>query len=66
MLLSESYRALNTQLHEDPTYGVSGERWSKYVLSICEAQKTFDVLDYGSGKKTLETALGFPIKNYDP
>lgn len=33
---------------------------------MCEAAQTRDVLDYGCGKRTLESALGFGINNYDP
>jgi 2-polyprenyl-3-methyl-5-hydroxy-6-metoxy-1,4-benzoquinol methylase len=33
---------------------------------LCDEYGTKDVLDYGCGKRTLETALGFEIANYDP
>lgn len=66
MLLSESYREQNKQLHEDPFYGISGHKWAKHVLSIATERKAFDILDYGCGKQTMQAALGFPIQNYDP
>ena len=66
MLLSESYRALNAKLHEDPTYGTSGHKLAREVVNACNAFRTKDLLDYGCGKRGLEAALGFPIQNYDP
>lgn len=66
MLISEDYRALNAQLHETPEYGMSGAKWAETVLAWCRRFDTRDVLDYGAGKRTLEKALGFQIKNYDP
>lgn len=66
MLLTETYRELNRKLHENPIYGTSGSQWAKNVLSVCRERGTFDVLDYGCGKRTLEQTLGFPIQNYDP
>ena len=66
MLLTESYRELNRQLHRDPTYGVSGHKCKNDVIAACQAVQSTDILDYGCGKMTLEGSLGFPIKNYDP
>lgn len=65
-LISDSYRAQNTKLHENPSYGVSGHKFAGLVSDLAEAIATRDILDYGCGKRTLEQALGFPIKNYDP
>lgn len=64
--MSESYRALNRELHKDPVYGVSGHQWANSLLKFCREMGTHDILDYGCGKRTLEKALGFRIKNYDP
>ena len=66
MLLTETYRALNKELHSNPVYGLSGYKWAKPVSDLCGKLGTVDVLDYGCGKKSLEGALGFSIKNYDP
>lgn len=66
MLITESYRTLNAQLHRDRAdYGTSGAR---YVAAVQQLIDRFgaDVLDYGCGKRTLETALGMTIRNYDP
>lgn len=65
-LISESYRAQNVLLHENPSYGVSGHKYAEMVASMALRLGTRDILDYGCGKRTLEKALGFPIKNYDP
>lgn len=64
MLITDEYRELNRKLHENPEYGNNGSKLFKDVLFIADGNK--DILDYGCGKRTLEKALGFPIKNYDP
>lgn len=66
MLLSPEYRELNQKLHEKGNYGISGQRYANAVMSLCNGFGTNDVLDYGCGQRTLENALGFEIKNYDP
>ena len=67
MLISASYRDLNRQLHSsNPVYGVSGQKYAGIVRSIMNELQTSDVLDYGCGKCTLQTALGAQITNYDP
>ena len=65
-LISESYRQQNKQLHEAGNYGISGHKRAAQVLEIANAIGTRDILDYGCGRRTLETALGFAISNYDP
>ena len=65
-LISESYRQQNYKLHENVHYGTSGHQFAGVVSEISERLNTRDILDYGCGKKTLEQALGFSIKNYDP
>lgn len=67
MLISDSYRELNRQMHEaKPSYGTSGRLYAQFVRSIMSELGTADVLDYGCGKRTLQAALGQPITNYDP
>ncbi len=65
MLITESYKEQNRKLHEAGGYGVSGHKWAPIVLHLI-AKTGKDILDYGCGARTLERALGFPIKNYDP
>jgi hypothetical protein len=67
VLISPQYRQQNKELHkDDPAYGFSGRKYAARVYALCERIGTLDVLDYGCGKRTLEKALGFSIKNYDP
>lgn len=67
VLISENYRQLNAQLHNDnPAYGTSGEKEAQPVLALCQSLKTSSVLDYGCGKGRLAAALPFPIWEYDP
>lgn len=66
MLISEAYREQNKQLHREGDYGLSGHKLARMVQGISIAHNTRNILDYGCGQRTLEGALGFPIKNYDP
>ena len=66
MKITQEYLALNRELHARGEYGVSGSRWAPTVLQVADMLGTRDILDYGCGKRTLEQALGFPIRNYDP
>lgn len=66
MLISDSYKTLNAKLHDSPEYGTSGAKWAETILIWSRRFDTRDILDYGAGKRTLEKALGFTIKNYDP
>ncbi|HEX6635841.1 MAG TPA: methyltransferase domain-containing protein [Usitatibacter sp.] len=66
MKITPEYAALNRELHRTGEYGVSGSRWADAVTQICAMLGTRDVLDYGCGQRSLEKALGFPIRNYDP
>lgn len=66
MLISEAYKEQNKQLHSTTNYGAGGYRWASSVAELCGKLGSQDVLDYGCGKKTLERALGFEIRNYDP
>ena len=66
MKITPEYRDLNRALHAGGYYGISGVHWAKVVAGMCQAIGSKDVLDYGCGQRTLEKALGFPIRNYDP
>ena len=65
MKITPEYLALNRELHARGEYGLSGSRWPT-VLQVAEMLGTRDILDYGCGQRTLEQALGFAIRNYDP
>lgn len=66
MKISPEYLEQNRALHQAGDYGVQGWRWAQPVMQLCQDLHTRDVLDYGCGQRSLEKALGFPIRNYDP
>lgn len=68
MLISETYRQLNTDLHRtNDNYGANGHRYARYVQDIVQQTGAQTVLDYGCGKGTLAHALPhLLIRNYDP
>jgi len=53
-------------MHSRPEFGVEGEKYAPLVLGLMKQLATTSVLDYGCGKRSLESALGFAISNYDP
>lgn len=67
-LISEEYRALNTQLHEEnEVYGVGGHRWGGHLVACLKATNSGSVLDYGCGKQTLNDAFpDLDVTGYDP
>jgi len=65
-LMSESYKQQNQQLHEGGSYGIRGHLAAERVFQLADLYKTRDILDYGCGQRTLQAALGFDIRNYDP
>src|SRR4029079_19549979 len=71
-LISEGFRALNRQLHEDRLdYGVGGQRHAHTLLKLVERLgkalgRQVSVLDYGCGKGYLAKGLPFPVYEYDP
>jgi len=66
-LITEEYRKLNEQLHEDnKDYGTSGRRYVKDIMNLATKLKTQDLLDYGCGKSTLQQNIPFKIQQYDP
>jgi hypothetical protein len=65
-MITESYLAQQKALHAKGNYGVSGHKYAETVRHISQKLDTHDILDYGCGQRTLEKALGFLIRNYDP
>lgn len=65
-MITEAYRDLQAQKHARGAYGTSGRIHAEAVSQLATALNTTDILDYGCGKRTLETALGYFIRNYDP
>lgn len=65
-LISEAYRRLNREAHEDPTYGISGHRHAELVQSVIDRAKAKTLLDYGCGKQTLRPLVDVEYHAYDP
>lgn len=65
-MISPDYLKQQRELHADIQYGTSGYKYAALIKDVAGIMGTQDILDYGCGKRTMETALGFPIKNYDP
>ncbi|MBN8291126.1 methyltransferase domain-containing protein [Rhodobacter sp. NTK016B] len=70
MLISDSYRALNEQLHNTHRYGERGDKWAKRVRLYIERFQPESILDYGCGKGALKRALqdefDGTFSEYDP
>lgn len=67
MLITEEYRRLNAQKHEESeAYGAMGYKLAKHVRDVARRIGAHTILDYGCGKRTLEKELGYAINNYDP
>src|SRR5262245_55345835 len=67
-LITPEYIEQNRLLHERvPEYGMSGQRWGRYVERLITEEKFVSVLDYGCGKGTLAKVLvGYNVAEYDP
>lgn len=69
MLISETYREQNRQLHAlRPDFGARGYRWASEVAKWSRTFEAVSWLDVGCGKATLYDACGRPPnwQNYDP
>jgi 2-polyprenyl-3-methyl-5-hydroxy-6-metoxy-1,4-benzoquinol methylase len=67
MLITEEYRRLNAQKHEESAnFGANGHKLVKHVREMARQIGAHTILDYGCGKRTLERELGYAISNYDP
>jgi hypothetical protein len=71
-LISDHYRKLNRQLHEDPRgFGGDGKKHAERVLEYARKIDARSICDYGCGEGTLKPALqalgwcGF-VSEYDP
>jgi hypothetical protein len=71
-LISEDYRALQRQLHEDPNYGKASLQFAPIVAELIELAGAGELLDYGAGKGRLGLSLREFVKrpltvhHYDP
>jgi hypothetical protein len=72
ILISEEYRKMQQQLHENPKYGVASVGFAPLVAQVIESTGLRELLDYGAGKgrlgTTLEAHINYPLKihHYDP
>lgn len=67
MRITEDYQKQQEELHQRyPNYGTSGHKWAEPVKRVAEQIGTRDIIDYGSGKQTLQKSIPWPIQNYDP
>ncbi|MDP2707039.1 MAG: hypothetical protein Q8O70_05995 [Burkholderiales bacterium] len=71
-LISEDYRKMQQQLHENPKYGVASVQFAPLVAQVLGATGATELLDYGAGKGRLGVALKqyiarpLIIHHYDP
>jgi hypothetical protein len=71
-LISEEYRHMQRQLHENPNYGVASVQYAPLVADILQATGASELLDYGAGKGRLGLTLREHLKrpltihHYDP
>ncbi|MGH6954855.1 MAG: methyltransferase domain-containing protein [Alphaproteobacteria bacterium] len=69
MLISESYRRQNAELHgARPGYGAghATRRWLPVISRLAQTVKAESILDYGCGKGWLKGELGERVCEYDP
>ena len=71
-LITEDYRKMQQQLHENPNYGVASVQYAPLVAEVVTAVGAQELLDYGAGKGrlgiTLKPLIQRPlaIRHYDP
>jgi hypothetical protein len=56
-VISESYRALQQELHKNPNYGVASLAFAPVVKAMIEQLGCRSLCDYGAGKQNLRKAL---------
>jgi hypothetical protein len=72
IVITESYRKMQQELHLNPNYGVASLAFAPLVGQIISALKIKSVSDYGAGKKNLLNGLrkigidNFQYFPYDP
>lgn len=68
LLISDSYKRLNSDLHEsNPFYGTGGGGRAQEVAAVADKFGCLGILDYGCGKGDLTRALLLrDVREYDP
>jgi len=70
--ISDDYRRMQEQMHENPNYGVASVQYAPVVAKILQQSGATELLDYGAGKgrlgQTLRQIIATPltIHHYDP
>lgn len=67
--ISTEYLEMQTELHENPNYGVASLAFAPLIADLIKLTNTKSVSDYGAGKKRLLEGLikaGTPPENYYP
>lgn len=66
-MISESYRALNAQLHnESPDFGTTAKFYMPHITKLMGDFGIKTILDYGCGKGEVRKKLGAMVSEYDP
>lgn len=71
-LISEEYRRMQQQLHENPDYGMASVGYAPLVAEVLQQVGMAELLDYGAGKGRLGQTLRqyiqrtLTIHHYDP
>jgi hypothetical protein len=71
-MISDNYRQLQSDLHNNPDYGVASVFYAKQVAEIVSSAGVTEILDYGAGKGRLGQELKkyidrpLSIRHYDP
>ncbi len=71
MIITESYRKLNEQMHKDrPDFGARGGIWAQQVADYAKKIGATTATDFGAGKGGLKATLRrispLQVTNYDP
>lgn len=70
--ISQSYKDIQVQLHEDPNYGVMSIEMAPMVLDLAQNTAAKSISDYGAGKCNLRKRMKeiskfkFDYRPYDP
>lgn len=67
--ISDDYLKLQTELHQNPNYGVASLSFAPIVADVIRQTSVQSVSDYGAGKKNLMAGLaeaGVLLKDYFP
>lgn len=71
-LITEAYRDMQRQLHENPNYGVASVQYAPVVAQVVQQARITSLLDYGAGKgrlgETLKGLVPWPmtLHHYEP